>query len=58
MDNYKKMYLALFNAIADAIERLQAVQKESVVSDVIIILQTAQQNSEEAYMSAGESLDF
>ena len=29
MPNYKKMYLELFNAVTDAIEKLQEVQKKT-----------------------------
>ena len=60
MPNYKKMYHDLFNAATDAIAALQEAQTHPVHvfmaanAKAILILQTAQQSTEESYMSAGE----
>ena len=48
MEEYKKMYLLLFNAITDALEQMEK-QNYSTAKDLLI---TAQQKAEEIYMSA------
>lgn len=48
MEPYKEMYLKLFNAITDGIERLKAKNYEEAAR----ILVAAQQAAEEIYMSA------
>lgn len=50
MDQYKKPYLILFNAITDAIKML----KENRAVDAMEILYTSQMKSEETFISFGE----
>ena len=56
MPNYEKLYHILFNATTDALKMLKIAQQENAVTEAIAILQQAQQNTEEAYMSAQEGL--
>ena len=48
MEEYKKMYLLLFNAITDALEQMEK-QNYGTAKDLLI---TAQQKAEEIYMPA------
>ena len=48
MEEYKKMYLLLFNAITDALEQMEKQHYGSAKETLI----TAQQKTEEIYMSA------
>ena len=50
MDEYKKPYFILFNAITDAIKMLI----EDRAADAMEILYTSQIKSEEAFVSFGE----
>ncbi|MCL2083304.1 MAG: hypothetical protein FWH04_08755 [Oscillospiraceae bacterium] len=54
MPDHEKMYSLLFNATTNAIRLLQTAQQEKAVAEAIAILQQAQQNTEESYMSATE----
>jgi len=60
MPDYQKMYHELFNVITDAITTLQEAQTHPIHelrvanTKATLILQTAQQNTEEAYISAVE----
>ena len=54
MTDYQKPYHMLFNAMTNAIRLLQTVGQEQTVTEAIAILQQAQQNTEESYMSAEE----
>lgn len=51
MPDYKSMYISLFNAITDAINLLQEPKQKTDVQSAIEILQKAQQNTEESYIS-------
>ena len=51
MTDYPKVYRMLFNALTDAVRLLQTAQQEKAVAEAIAILQQAQQNTEEAFMS-------
>mgnify|MGYP004505299755 FL=1 len=50
MEDYKKLYTLLFNAITDALEQLA----EGRVPQAQEMLTTAQQDAEELFLSAGE----
>ena len=50
MPNYQKMYTTLFNAITDAVEKIQ--QHNDVMAEKILI--QAQQKAEELYIRAEE----
>ena len=50
MQEYQKMYYTLFNAITDALELLE----RCAYQEAIIALMHAQQETEQAYMEAGE----
>ena len=50
MQNYKKMYATLFNAITDALESL----KRQNYAEAMEMLIQAQQRSEEIYINAEE----
>ena len=54
MIDYKAMYFRLFNAITYAIEKLHMEQNEIPVLNAIQILQKAQQDTEEIYISSEE----
>jgi len=60
MPNYQKMYTTLFNAATDAITTLQDAQihpvREHRIANAkaVLILQQAQRDAEETYMSAEE----
>ena len=49
--DYKRMYLVLFNAATSAIDYLDQQKYERAKETLI----TAQQNTEEAFLSAGET---
>ena len=51
MEEYKKMYLLLFNAITDALEQMEQ-QNYGTAKDLLI---TAQQKAEEIYITAESS---
>ena len=51
MPDYEKLYFTLFNCLTDAIEELGKQNYESAIA----ILQAAQQQAEELYISAGEA---
>ena len=50
MPDYQKMYTTLFNAITDAVEKIQ--QRNCAAAEKILI--QAQQKTEELYISAEE----
>ena len=50
MPDYQKMYTTLFNAVTDAIEKIQ--QRSCAAAEKILI--QAQQKTEELYISAEE----
>ena len=49
MENYKKLYFTLFNAMTDAIEQLEAHQ----YSLAVITLEQAQKEAEKLYIAGG-----
>ena len=50
MENYKKMYLLLFNAITDALEKLEELDFGTAKQNLI----AAQQGTEEMYIETEE----
>lgn len=50
MENYKKMYFNLFNAITDALDKLE----KSDITSAMICLAAAQCRCEEIYMQGKE----
>lgn len=50
MPDYQKMYTLLFNAITDALRKIDALQVEEAKQQLIL----AQQQTEELYITAAE----
>ena len=54
MMNYEEAYLSLFNAVTDVISLLKSEHEKNAVAKATFLLQKAQQNTEQAYISAEE----